>query len=158
MSSRTTCFVIVLRLVGLLPWQPGLVLGQNAPAISGYTKSAQYLSHPAAGDVRCREDIARATRDLQRGRRVFCWPKTYSYTYAPRYAAELAEVCRKHGIQFVYEEISDDTSPGFTEGCYSAVMDQALVRQFGKGFRARWTAKADSMFQSRHPVKRNTAH
>ena len=147
-----------LAFIGLLLLHQGPVLSQGAPTTSGYSKSERYLDHPAAGDVKCRQDITRATRDLQRGRRVFCWPKTFSFTYAPRYATELADVCRQHGIRFEYEEISDDTSPGFTQGCYGAVMDRALAQQFGTGFRARWIAQADSIFQSRHPAARNTVH
>ncbi|SFQ79343.1 hypothetical protein [Hymenobacter arizonensis] len=148
-------FIPAFAFVGVLLWQ-GPVLGQAAPTTSGYTKSERYLDRPAAGDVRCRQDIARATKDLQHGRRVFCWPKPFSFTYVPQYAAELAEVCRRHGVRFEYEQISDETSPGFTDGCYGAVMDRALTRQFGKGFRARWIAQADSLFQARHPAARSS--
>jgi hypothetical protein len=157
-SALMSRCIPTLAFAGLLLLHHGPVLGQAAPTTSGYTKPERYLDHPAAKDVRCRQEIARATQDLQRGRRVFCWPKTYSFTYAPRYATELTEVCRQHGIRFEYEEISDDTSPGFTQGYYGAVMDRDLGREFGKGFRARWMAQADSLFKTRHPAARNTVH
>lgn len=104
-----------------------------------------YITKPNVVDTTCILAINKAKTDIANGKIVFT--HDYGFLFGDiRYENELRQLCRKKGLIFDYDLISDVVIEGQTEGCYGAYMDKVIAAKFGSNFKAFLHKKADSLF------------
>ena len=110
-----------------------------------YSEMIDYVNNLDQGDTSCLADIKRAKEDLAKGKVVFTQTMGFLFGHI-RFENELQELCRKNGLYYGVEMISDIEIDGQTQGCYGAYMDKIIIEKFGAGFKEKLRAKADSLF------------
>lgn len=133
-SSGLLSLVVVMRL-SILP--SGMYSQSDMQRIA-------YAKDPSWSDQLCRQDVAKAKRDIKEGKVVFT--QKFSFGTRPyRFEEELINLCQSHGLTFDIELISD-FSTGETQGCYADYMDGIINERFGREFKGKLLEQADSLF------------
>lgn len=105
----------------------------------------RYVLSPNEGDSLCLNDINRAQKDIAKGKVVFTQEKGFLYGQI-RYESELKFLCKKVGLVYDVELISDIEFEGQTQGCYAYYMDNFISEKYGPKFKSQLHRKADSLF------------
>ena len=124
---------------------PFLASGQDENERIYQSELHKYVLSPNENDSLCLNDINRAQKDIANGKVVFTQEIGFLYGQI-RYEKELKFLCKKAGLVYDVELISDVEFEGQTQGCYAYYMDNFINEKYGPKYKSQLHRKADSLF------------
>jgi hypothetical protein len=111
----------------------------------------KYIDNPCPNDSSCKMEISKAKSEIAEGKITFCSPQSLMI-FDLRQEQQLRQLCKSHGLNFVYEYFSDIGATGQTQGCYGLYMDKIIAQKFGSKFKDNLLREADSLYVLSNPT------